>query len=366
MGAILSALGHLAEETGSADLYKQELARQQNDPERLNRIAEQQLQLQELRKRIAQSGLPQTKDVITLPDGSTAAVMLDPNTGQPSLKILNKPDTTGYDSLAQNIISTLPQADQARATAEYTLGKADKGPAGGIAALQSFVAKTPASTKNPKVLFNGGVPYAAQDPNTGEVYYDQATMPKDIAGEFAAAKKSYQDRLDQQQKVMAQRFGEAAAQQARAFQERRDMTAAKAATDAVVAQQRLNDSLDAAKDHTNANDQVILENFMQLSFGIQPRGIRGSPQWFDQMLKTAQGSLGQQWAARIKALEGGGLLTDDARSALIKSIQFLAKNRADAATTMAKTVDPSFQMPQIAMPQGTGEPPPPPGTQPIQ
>ena len=353
MSALLSALGNLAEAYGSASVYNQDIQRQLTDPERLNRIKEQNLQLQEMQRQLK---TPAFKDIIQLPSGATAAVMVDPVTNQPSLKILNQPDTGNYDSLAQSVIAQLPEADQKRAQAEYQLGKMSGGPQAAIKALEGFVSKTPAATKNPKVLFNGGVPYAAQDPNTGQIYYDTATMPKDIAGEFAAAQKSYKDRLDQQEKVMQQRIGAAAAAQARAFQERRDLAGAKAATDAVVAQQRLQDSIDASKDHTNANDQVIVENFMQLSFGIQPRGIRGSPQWYDQMLQTARGSLGDVWAAKINALRGGGLLDEASRQSLLQSISFLAKNRADAAEAQAKMVDPNFQVP----PLNVGETPPPP------
>jgi hypothetical protein len=100
---------------------------------------------------------------------------------------------------------------------------------------------------------------------------------------------------------------------------------------------RLADAETANRDHNNANDLIILENFLQMAFGIQPRGIRGSPAWFENVKQIAGGSWWDRMQGEMARISGGGLLSDDAREQLMTAIRNTVQNRQNAVQGMGES-----------------------------
>ena len=230
----------------------------------------------------------------------------------------------------------------------------------------------------PKIL--GTIPYGVSDPQSGIDYYadaqgrlhspDGGPPPQGMQELYTSAYEAYkqreQDAYDRQERA----FGAAAARQQRGFQHQAEMQAKKAGQDAVDAQSRMLDSINRATNPTNAGDIVIVENFMQMSFGRQPRGIRGSPAWFEDMRQMAGGSVAQRIQGWWTSLSGGGLLGNDARREIVETTKVLAKTRVQAALSMANSWSPGVGVPampgvdfpeEAAPPPGAPPPPPVPG-----
>ncbi|HEV2521032.1 MAG TPA: hypothetical protein VGT24_01515 [Candidatus Acidoferrales bacterium] len=311
MAALLGALSRVAEAEGNASLYNQDLQRQLNDPLRLAQIKEANLRLQELQKQMGREDLPAVKDVITLPDGSTAAVMIDPKSGQPTIKPLSTVDSNSYDSLAKQIIGGLPQPDQARAQDEYTLGKTARGPIGGIAALQSFVAKTPRVLKNDYSKIADGV---ITDTNGTSWLEGDKSAPPEIQAAFKTyegvqSKKEAQKATDEVRRSdlsiqRAVKLFPLATQRALAVSATQNI---KAQTGALLAARSTYQLMQAELPHAKAGDQqamvALLTNHINMTLG-RVKGGRVTRAFYEEAMQSAP------WLARVAArFDGNGFLS---------------------------------------------------------
>jgi hypothetical protein len=339
------------------------------------------LQIQEIQEQLRQLREPKPAGTVQLPGGGLAGVTFSPEGKYATQTLIPGMDKESARRQLQNWRATVPTQHQSYYDAlEKSLDEVNTDPMTIVDEGRKYAEKITETVGRgtPKVL--GTIPYGVSDPQSGVDYYadaqgrlhspDGGPAPQGMQELYTSAYQGYkqreQDAYDRQQRA----FGAAFARQARQQRFQMEMQARKAGNDAADAQARMTDAINASKKHTNANDIVILEQFMQLSFGRQPRGIRGSPAWFDEMRQLGGESVAQRVQGWWHSLSGGGLLGDDARAEMVEAVKMLAKTRVQAALAMANSWSPGVGVPampgvdfpeETARPPGTPPPPPVPG-----
>jgi hypothetical protein len=319
------------------------------------------LRVQQLQEQIRQMGLPVYEGTTETPGGGLGAITLDPKTGMPSVKEL-RPGMSRESAKKQIqgfAASVAPTHRGFLDALANSLDDPSTDPRAAIQEAEKYAARISevGVGKGTAKILGSQIPYGVSDPATGVDYAadekgvlhagDGSAAPPELQNLYNSAYKGYQQRSKDQYDMLAKREGYAAARQARAFAEQREKLAIKAGSDAVIAQNRLLDSEKAATLNSNAGDIIVLENFMQLMFGQQPRGIRGSPQWFEEMRKMVGGSLGQRAEGWVASVAGKGLLGDEARSELLRLTKILVQNRVQAGASQADMYKPGVGIPAL-------------------
>lgn len=370
MSAFLSALSRVAEAQGNAALSNQDLQRQLSDPLRLEQIKEANLRLQELQKQIGRENLPKFGGVIPLPSGGSGAIMVDPSTGQPSVKPLVSVDSADYDALAKQAISDMPDDVQKEASDVYTNTKAAKGPVEALRALNPFLARQPRTITTKSLMGPDGVQHSyVLDENGNKIKdlgpvgtskpaslvdrYNQAVASGDkkAATSLAAQIRSEYDLTH----PYAQEQATQRTEQAALMRMQKADAAAKPYTQIVSAADK---GLQAAAEQTGPGDVAFLMSFVDAT---RPSVFRFSPTEID-LIKNARAMGGANLTAAILRAKGGLLFTPSQRTQMINALMKAKQQANRMATETYKrygVAAPSF------VDSGTGASAPPPGTVPI-
>ena len=358
MAWLARAIGQLGENAGEAheiglDWREREARMRGEAQDRQLRALMAPYELQRLMAEVKQMTAPKPAGIITTPSGGTAGITFTPGSGFSSQTLIPGLSKETAKAEIKNYAASVPASHQSYFDAlTKSLDYEGTDPQAVVQEADRYAARLGAegTTRFPKAL--GTIPYGVSDPNTGVDYWadeqgrlhgpDNGPAPKELQNLYTAAYRGYQQRLQDTYDKLAKTEGFTRAQQERAFDERRRLQAIKAGQDAVLAQNRLADAEGAAKTPSNQGDLLIIENFMQLAFGQQPRGIRGSPQWFERMETISRGSMTDRLVGWEKSLSGGGLLANDARAQVLDQIRMLVKNRVTAATMMSGAYAPGF------------------------
>jgi hypothetical protein len=285
------------------------------------------LRVQQIKEELRQSALPQYKGQVDLPGGGTGAMMYDPTKGTVSAPPV-VPGMSKEVAKAQvaNLAAQAPKEFQGAISA--LTGQIDAGfdPQSVVnyANAALFKALSTQQTQEGKVRFKfepekgvitdaQGKPWSVYDPE----------LPPDLQ-QFVAAEKQRKDAEFKRKGEDEARRGAQALSHALAIRDASEAlkeygklfdTARRGVAGHTYLKAIRDQVATAAKgggEGTTAGDRIIADSFMQLMFGPEAKGIRGSTTVMDAMLR--QGGWGDEAIAALNKALSGGRLSQNVRN----------------------------------------------------
>lgn len=344
----------------------------------------QPLQLAELQQRIASFNQPKPEGLVNTPGGGTSGATFTPGGGYSLQPLQPGADKNAVKAQIKQIAASSPKEYQG-AIAQYAdsidlgedpitaLQKAQTlaGQAAGKESTAAGKTKFKLDMKNGIVSDKEGKEWSIYDPQ----------LPTELKNLVDSARKREGEEDEKKATVEARKNAEALS---RALQIG-DMREANKQFDAVqkVAQRGVagHAFLKSVEDQTaraaagggqgtTSGDLLLIEGYMQLMFGVDPKALRGSPQMQQQLLK--QGGVDDRVIAWFNGVQTGGKLDQNVRQEILDSSRDQVKSFDQAVEQTGQLVDnPKVQslVQRYKRATGAGQqpnatsgtPPPPPG-----
>ena len=334
MGAFasgLQAVGGVGEDAATGkmtfDQWKQQAAM-----DKLNLFASQ-LKLKQLQDSLKQSTLPQSLGFTTGQNGEQLAIQRDPSTGAITTKSIVK----GYDPAkitdqANQLIASLPENMRPIGKGIFDMYANTGDPMSGVKALGTL------STSIAEKMGTPGkkIDYKTEGDDITEITdaTGKTWDPKDpslppelqaiVKNYEADAKKKHEQSIEDEGRKMAEAINKAAQiGDLRELQKQREAVF-KTAQRGIAGhsfyktiQAQVENAERTGGQGTTAGDLLIVESFMQLMFGIDPKALRGSPKMMETMMR--QGGVDDRTIAWYNGVISGGKLSQDVRNEMLDS-----------------------------------------------
>jgi hypothetical protein len=333
LGWLLRGLGDFGAQTGEATQLNEDFAAKQQEMKiqaARQKIAELMapLQVQEVQARLRELQQPKNAGIIATPGGGTSGVTYRDG------KFSQQPLVAGADPKA---IKAQIAAMAAKAPPQYqgaleAIGLSIDSGEDPLKALDK--ANTLMGQAAGKEAANEGKPRFSFEPEKGIIrgadnkewsIYDP-DLPPDLKKLVDAEKKRKSDEAEQKATVEARKNAEAITKALTVM----NMQEAKKGYDNVLKAatrgaaghsflKSVEDQVDAARANngngTTSGDLLLIEGYMQLMFGADPKALRGSPQMQTQLLK--QGGVDDQAVAWWQSVKSGGRLSQGVREQIL-------------------------------------------------
>jgi hypothetical protein len=295
------------------------------------------LQLKELQNRLSEFGQPKPEGLVGTQGGGTAGTTFNPGTGQYSLQpLVPGADPASIKKQIQSLAASAPKEYQAAIGATADSIDMGEDPLKALDKAQQLVGQAAGkeSSAAQKTRFKLDMKQGIVSDAQGKEYsiYDPQ-LPPDLKQLVDSARQEDTKKAS----IEAKKFAE---QTARMFQMNDMRESAKAYDNTLKVAQRgisghsflktVQDQVNQAGANggagTTAGDMALIEGYMQLMFGVDPKALRGSPQMQQQMLK--QGGVDDRAIAWYNSVTSGGKLSQDVRQQIL-----------DTATQQVQTFD---------------------------
>lgn len=350
-----NAIGDFGSQVGEASLINQDYAAKKQEMQM--QAARQKLadlmgplQLQELQQKIKELGQPRAEGIIPTPGGGQSGVTFQGG------KYNTQPLTQGADPkrAKAQIAALIPTAPKEyQGTLQSYMDSIDAG-ADPLKALDE--ANKLAGQAAGKEIGNASKGRVRFDPEkgiiadkTGNEYsiYDP-NLPPDLKTFVDAERRRKKEEAEQKATVEARKNAEVLARALTVGQ----MQEAKKAYDAVLKAatrgtaghsflKTVEDQVEAARANggagTTSGDLTLIEGYMQLMFGADPKALRGSPQMQQQLLQ--QGGVDDQAIAWWNKVKSGGRLDQAVRDQILDASRTQVGSFDQYVNTTGQLVD---------------------------
>lgn len=344
MGSLASALQGIGAVGEDAATGKQ-LASNQRQIDAFNNLnlLISKLKLQQLQEQIRQAGLSQSLGFTTGPNGSQVAISRDPNSGEISTKqIVPGYDPEAIQKQAGTMISSLPESFQPIGKGLFDMYASAGDPQAGVKALGSLAEKVGAPGKKIDYKTEGDditeitdAQGKTWDPNDPNLPPELGAIVQNYKADSA---KKHEQTIEDEARKTAEAINRAIkvgdASELRKNQAAVLKTAQRGISGHTffkTVQAQVENAERTGGQGTTAGDMLIVESFMQLMFGIDPKALRGSPKMMETMMK--QGGVDDRVIGYYNTLLTGGKLSQDVRNEMLDDAKEQL-NSWDSAVTM--------------------------------
>ena len=309
------------------------------------------LQLQQLQGEIAKMNNPQFRGTVGTSGGGVGAIMTSP-TGQPSITPLQPgADKNTIKAQIASLAQKAPKEYQDSILSLATGIDAGEDPLDNLGKAQQVLAKAAdkEQTKEDRAKLQFDPEKGIITDKNKQVWsiYDP-NLPPELKNIVDSERKRKKEDDERKAKLEAQKTADALS---RAIQVGDHREAAKQYDNVMKMAQRglsghsflktVQNQVDAARasggQGTTSGDLALVEGYMQLMFGIDPKALRGSPKMMEMMLK--QGGADDRAIAWMNSIRSGGRLSQDVREEILNNAKEQVQSWDAPIQQMSQIVD---------------------------